>query len=93
MPDCDYVTSRLHDYRRHHDAKHPSTDSVKEMIDCPYGGCGHTGVHGFKRMDHLQDHCKRYHRRDLPVSMGGTGKKIEEGGQHDKNKGSSASRN
>ena len=76
----DYSTSRYHDLERHKIAKHTSTNDILSSgprLDCPYGGCGHKGINGFKRKDHLRDHCKRYHRRDLPKSMGGSGRKIE----------------
>ena len=78
-PGCDHITKREHDLKRHSKAKHSETDKLLargEMMDCPYSGCGHKGRHGFKRKDHLRDHCKRYHRRDLPKSMGGDGKKL-----------------
>ena len=74
---CDYVTKREHDLKRHNKARHAVELGLQsETIDCPYDGCGHKGNHGFKRKDHLRDHCKRYHKTDLPKSMGGTGKSV-----------------
>ena len=77
------MTNRHHDLKRHMDAKHTSATALHHeggMMDCPYvdKGCGCQGIHGFKRKDHLRDHCKRVHVRDLPTSMGGTGKRLRD---------------
>ena len=74
--DCTYQTDRLHDLKRHKASKHDTPEQLHEsgrLIDCPYHGCGHTGKYGFKRKDHLRDHTRRWHKRDLPKKMGGTG--------------------
>ena len=70
---CQYVTERLHDMKRHKASKH---DEGHRLIDCPYEDCGRTGMKGFKRKDHLREHSRRWHRRDLPESMGVTGERL-----------------
>ena len=75
------MTNRQHDLKRHMGDKHTSPNKALEegtLIDCPYAGCGHYGIHGFKRLDHARDHSKRVHRRDLPKAMGGSGKRLEQ---------------
>ena len=75
---CNYMTKRPRDLERHQGAKHFTTEDLiakGSLIDCPYGGCGYEGRYGLKSKDHLRDHCKRYHSRDLPKSLGGSGEK------------------
>ena len=67
---CDYKTDRHTDLNRHYRAKHSCPQ--EEMYSCSYKGC----TKDFKRKDHLRDHCKRVHYRDLPVEMGGTGGRL-----------------
>ena len=72
VENCEYKTDRHTDLTRHHKAKHvPEV----EKYECSYKTC----TKEFKRKDHLRDHCKRVHYRDLPVEYGGTGRRLKPG--------------
>ena len=70
---CDYRTDRHTDLKRHYKAKHPGPRD--EVFQCSYKSC----TKEFKRKDHLHDHSKRVHSRDLPVECGGTGNRLAYG--------------
>ena len=40
--------------------------SVQGKFDCPGKGCGRTGEHGFFRKDHLREHLKKVHAKEIP---------------------------
>ncbi|MDI1485251.1 MAG: nucleic acid binding [Ramalina farinacea] len=67
---CNYKTDRHTDLKRHYKAKHPGPRD--EVFQCSYKSC----TKEFKRKDHLRDHSKRVHYRDLPAEYGGTGKRL-----------------
>ena len=70
--DCTYKTDRRTDLRRHYIAKHPEQRDDVFVFQCSYRGCAKE----FKRKDHLRDHCKRVHFRELPREYGGTGRRL-----------------
>ena len=37
---------------------------VDSLLDCKYGWCGRTGVHAFKREDHLHEHYRKVHMKE-----------------------------
>ena len=61
---CDYQTKRQYDLDRHQKTHFPSGPG--EKFDCPARGCGRTGEHGFKRKDHLREHLRKVHAKDIP---------------------------
>ena len=72
---CTYWTVRPADLQRHLKSKHARVSlnpETSRTFDCPYvnEGCGSEGIHGFKRKDHLKDHCRSVHHRSLLVSSG-----------------------
>ena len=65
---CNYNTDRLWDLRKHENARHDQpehNESIVKLFDCPDQDCGLTGAHGFKRKDHLREHTRRRHQKEL----------------------------
>ena len=48
---------------------------TEDKIDCTGRGCGRTGEYGFDRKDHLREHLRNVHAKDLPKQ----GRRIERG--------------
>ena len=65
--DCEYETKRPYDLDRHTASKHPS--ALSEKFDCPGRGCGKTGEFGFNRKDHLTEHLRKVHAKDIPKNI------------------------
>ena len=63
--DCEYQTKHQHDLDRHQKTHNPSP-GPEEKFDCPARGCGRTGKHGFDRKDHLREHLRKAHEKDIP---------------------------
>ncbi|KAK0517052.1 hypothetical protein JMJ35_000207 [Cladonia borealis] len=61
---CEYQTKRQYDLDRHQKTHFPSQPGEKH--DCPGRGCGRTGEHGFDRKDHLREHLRKVHAKDIP---------------------------
>ena len=61
---CEYQTKRQYDLDRHQKTHFPSQPG--EKFDCPGRGCGRTGEHGFDRKDHLREHLRKVHAKDIP---------------------------
>ena len=89
-PSYMYVTSRLHDLRRHKAAKHEK-DARRAggnlTYDCPIKACTSKGAHGFKRKYHLRDHVRRCHVHELPREPGGAGKRHTAEGENEAKRG------
>ena len=49
-----------------HQKTHNLSPGCKEKFDCPAKGCGRTGKHGFDRKDHLREHLRKIHAKDIP---------------------------
>ena len=60
---CEYQTKRQYDLDRHQKTHFPSQPG--EKYDCPGRGCGRTGEHGFDRKDHLREHLRKVHAKEL----------------------------
>ena len=63
-PGCEYRTKRSYDLDRHQRTHFPSQPG--EKFDCPGRGCGRKGEHGFHRKDHLREHLRKVHAREIP---------------------------
>ena len=61
---CEYQTKRQYDLDRHQKTHFPSEPG--EKFPCPGRGCGRTGEHGFDRKDHLREHLRKVHAKDIP---------------------------
>ena len=48
-----------------HEKTH-TTHSPEERLNCPARGCGRTGEYGFVRKDHLREHLRKVHAKDIP---------------------------
>ncbi|MCJ1338921.1 hypothetical protein MMC09_004210 [Bachmanniomyces sp. S44760] len=46
--------------------RHMQTVHIATKMDCPHQWCGRQGQHGFTRKDHLRDHLRQVHMKDLP---------------------------
>ena len=66
-PRCEYQTRRQYDLDRHQRVHIPSVPGEKH--DCPRRGCGRTGKKGFDRKDHLREHLRKVHTRDIPKQI------------------------
>ncbi len=42
------------------------THFSRAKFDCPGRGCGRTGEHGFDQKDHLHEHLRKVHVKDIP---------------------------
>ena len=62
---CEYRTKRQYELARHLKTHLTSYDS-DQKYDCPETGCGRKGEHGFHRKDHLREHLRKVHAKDLP---------------------------
>ena len=62
-PNCEYVTKRQYDLDRHQKTHFPSNPGKK--FDCTDRGCGRTGEYGFDREDHLTEHLRNVHAKDI----------------------------
>ena len=62
--DCEYQTSRQYDLDRHLEYHCPS--NPPEKFDCTIRGCDRTGEHAFSRKDHLKEHLRTVHAKDIP---------------------------
>jgi hypothetical protein len=61
---CYKSFARKADLQRHEGCVH---DKHKmERIDCPYKKCGRKAENGFLRRDHLTEHMRHFHNRDIP---------------------------
>ena len=45
---------------------HNHSPGSKENFDCPGRGCGRIGKYGFDRKDHLREHLRKWHAKDIP---------------------------
>ena len=69
---CEYRTKRQYDLDRHLKTyftfyhSDQKFDCLGRGYDCPEKGCGRTGEHGFHRKDHLREHLRRVHAKDIP---------------------------
>lgn len=59
---CEYLTKRQYDLDRH---KLIHSLPVKKF-DCTGRGCGRYGEYGFDRKDHLREHLRKVHAKDIP---------------------------
>ena len=62
---CDYLTKRQYDVERHQ-RHHQQHHDPPEKFDCLGRGCGRTGDYGFDRKDHLREHMRKVHAKDMP---------------------------
>lgn len=69
--------SRKADVSRHHRSQHEP-----QYIDCPYARCSRKGDNGFTRNDHLIEHQRQYHAKDIPKRGSGGGRRSTQGGRH-----------
>ena len=61
-PDCNFVSERWSDLRRHHVTKH----CIKpKLYPCSEPFCVYGGKNGFKRLDKLKDHHRKVHEGKL----------------------------
>ena len=61
---CEYQTKRPYDLARHLKTHFPAQPG--EKFDCPGRGCGRIDEHGFDRKDHLREHLRKVHAKDIP---------------------------
>lgn len=61
---CDYQTRRQYDLDRHQKSHFPSVPVKK--FNCPRMRCGRQGEYGVDRKDHLREHLRKVHARDMP---------------------------
>ena len=68
-PGCEYQTKRQYDLDIHYVTHLPSF----RMFDCPERACGRQDKHGSDRKDHLREHLRKVHVKDIP--KGGKGRR------------------
>lgn len=61
-PECSYAPKRQYDLDRHMKKHFPP--NVEDMFDCPGRGCNRTGLNGFRRKDHMNEHLVNFHLWD-----------------------------
>ncbi|KAI9776244.1 MAG: hypothetical protein M1839_000477 [Geoglossum umbratile] len=62
-PSCDSLFTRKADLERHVATMHAPRAA---RFDCPLARCHRKGEDGFTREDHLNEHLRNYHNRDIP---------------------------
>ncbi len=68
-PGCAHVSKRQYDLNRHISKKH---GLATELSDCPRKNCHRVGENGFKREDHLTEHLRKFHKKDIPKTGSGS---------------------
>lgn len=68
---CGKLFTRLADVKRHETSVH---DPVP--IDCPVDNCVRKGSIGFPRRDHLMEHLRTFHNKDIPKRSGNKKRKV-----------------
>ena len=63
-PGCEHISGRPFDLQGHMEKHHPPI--AEKMYDCPDAEYGHVGEHGFDRKDHMREHLRNSHNRDVP---------------------------
>jgi hypothetical protein len=66
-PSCNSTFTRKADLERHITTVH-ILDAPR--FDCPMYRCHRTGEDGFTREDHLKEHLRNYHNKDIPKRRG-----------------------
>lgn len=59
------MTKRQYDLDRHQKTHFPSSRPGRKF-DCTGRGCRRTGENGFARKDHLREHLRKVHAKDIP---------------------------
>ena len=63
-PGCNSAFARKADRDRHYECVHNKTENKK--FPCEVKGCSRVGDQCFTRKDHLMEHLRNYHRKDIP---------------------------
>ena len=72
VKDCEYSSSRAYDLERH-----MNIHSKQKKYPCEYKWCGRDDNNPFSREDHLKEHLRKVHMRDIPKREKGGRKKRE----------------
>jgi len=64
---CYKVFKRKADLQRHEVCVHNIGHLQK--LSCPFNRCSRKGDNGFKRKDHLTEHLRHYHAKDIPKRL------------------------
>jgi hypothetical protein len=61
---CHKAFHRKADLQRHEQCVHDK--DKQERIDCPFKKCSRKAEQGFLRKDHLTEHLRHFHNKDIP---------------------------
>lgn len=68
-PGCAHASKRQSDLNNHIRNKH---GLARELFDCTGKNCHRVGEYGFKREDHLTEHLRKVHKKDIPKTGSGS---------------------